>query len=85
MIYSLVLGVIPSFFIKHIYHSSLTVESTSLNDTHSSFLDIDITIKEYKIISKVYNKTDDYNFTIARYPNFRSCVPKSIFKGTVIT
>ena len=38
-----------------------------------------------KIITKLYDKRDDFSFFIVRMPNFASDIPSSIFYGSVLS
>lgn len=57
-----------------IYHNSLTLESTNIDDKHGHFLDLDIECLEKNINIKLYNKTDDFNFKVRRFPHNNSCM-----------
>ena len=51
--------------------------------SHATFLDLDISISNGKISSKLYGKLEDFLFLIARMPNSHINIPSSIFYGTV--
>ena len=53
--------------------------------THATFLDLDLTLDKGKIISKLYDKRDDFSFFIVRMPNLHSNIPSSVFYGTVMS
>ena len=69
---------------KEIYHPSLDLEQTNINPLKTCFLDLDIEIKNNKIDTKLYNKTDDYNFDVIRYSHFKSNIP-NIYKTKIIS
>ena len=50
---------------------------------HATFLDFDIILDEGKIISKWYDKRDEFSFFTVGMPNLHSYIPSSIFYGTV--
>lgn len=58
-----------------------------LNVEHSGsqtiFLDLNITISNRKISTKLYYKRDDFLFFIVRLPNFHSNILSSVFYGNV--
>ena len=53
--------------------------------SHATFLDLDLTVENGKITTKLYDKRDDFHFFIVRMPNFHSNIPSSIFYGTVFS
>ena len=53
--------------------------------SHATFLDLDINIDNGKVITKLFDKRDDFTFFIVRMPNFHSNIPSSIFYGTVMS
>ena len=70
---------------KSIYDAALNVECTNITDREANFLDLTINIIEEnnEIITKLYNKTDDYNFRIRRYPHYTSNIPISLGLNTI--
>ena len=70
--------------LKEIYHPSLNIEKTNVSTETTNFLDLNITIKNGTIVYKLYNKTDDYNFRINKYPKYYSNIPIHIIKNTFI-
>ena len=65
------------------YHSSLTLEQTNNTDKKSAFLDLDIECTRDGVTTSLYNKTDDYSFSVVRYPHFSSCIPRRIGLNTL--
>ena len=51
----------------------------------ATFLDLKLSIENGKIVSKLYDKRDDFSFFIVRMPNFDSNIPSSIFYGSVLS
>ena len=68
-----------------IYDKALKIEQTNITNDESNFLDLTLMInrESNSIVSKLYNKTDDYNFKIRRYPHFTSNIPTSIGLNTI--
>ena len=67
-------------FMNHFKELVLKLEqSTPL----AAFLDLNITVGNGKISTKLYDKCDD--FFIVRMSKFRSNIPSSVFYGTVIS
>jgi hypothetical protein len=53
-----------------IYPNSLQLEETSTSEKESNFLDLTICIEPNNtIVTRLYNKTDDYAFKVVRYPH----------------
>ena len=50
-----------------IYPSSLTLNKENEIDTGANLLDLEISIKDGKFVSKVYDKPDNFNFDIVQY------------------
>ena len=68
---------------ESIYHESLTLEQTNSLPQQANFLDLDIEIDTNLITkTKLYNKTDDYNFRMVRYPHITSEIPLRIGLNT---
>ena len=58
---------------NQIYPDSLQLEETSTSEKESNFLDLTISIEPNNtILTKLYNKTDDYTFRVVRYPHYCS-------------
>jgi len=69
---------------KEIYPKELELKLEH-RGSHATFLDLDLTIENGKITSKLYDKRDDFSFFIVRMPNFHSKIPATIFYGTAIS
>jgi hypothetical protein len=70
---------------SNIYHNSLSLEKTSTNEHTTNFLDLSIKLGNGKIHSKLYNKTDDYNFKIIKYTKADSVIPRYIHFNIIST
>ena len=70
------------------YPPSLTLEQTNSVDHVANYLDLTITIHQGKILTKVYNKTDDYNFKVVRYPksdsNMHTAIAYNCFQSEIL-
>ena len=62
---------------KSIYPSQLQLNLASTSDTEAAFLDLNIFIEGGIIITKIYDKRDDFNFNIVNFPFLDSDVPRS--------
>ena len=72
-------------FIPSIYPKELTLNKANVSDKSASFLDLDITIKDDVISTKIYDKRDDFNFSIVNYPHLDGDVPRSTSYGVYIS
>ena len=70
--------------LKSIYGENLQYEQTNHNLKFANFLDLTLEINSHGIISKLYNKTDDYNFKVLRLTHFSSFTPANI-KNSLIS
>ena len=53
---------------KDIYLKSIPLTTGCIGNDKDTFLDLDITIKENRFITKIYNKVDDFDFEVASFP-----------------
>ena len=77
----------PNFekHISEIYPKELSLTKANLSDTHASFLDLDITIKNNTVETKIYDKRDDFGFPIVNFPWLDSDVPRAPCYGIYIS
>lgn len=68
-----------------IYPKELTLNKANQSDTSASFLDLDLTINNGFITSKIYDKRDDFNFKIVNYPHLDGDVPRATSYGVYIS
>ena len=61
-----------------IYPEELELKEEHSGD-HVTFLCIDVTIENKRFIFKLYDKRDDFTFSIVRMPHTCSNIPKAIF------
>ena len=69
-------------YYRLIYPSSLTLNKENAIDTCANVLDLEISIKDGKFISKVYDKRDNFNFNIVQYQPINSNQSSDILYGT---
>ena len=53
--------------------------------THATFLDLDISIIDNIFVYKLFDKRDDFPFTIVRMPDLSGNIPSSIFYGSIMS
>jgi len=83
-----ILNIDNDFFtnmIHKIYPKELQLIKANVSDTHVSFLDLDIHILDGIIITKIYDKRDDYNFEIINFPSLDSDIPRRPSYGVYIS
>ena len=73
----------------NIYPSYLTLNKANVSSVvNSPFLDLSISVQNSKFMVKVYNKTDDYSFTVISFPfldsNLSTNVCYSVYFGEVL-
>ena len=68
-----------------IYPKELTLNKANISSTSAPFLDLDLTIKNVIISSKIYDKRDDFDFNIVNYPHLDGDVPRSTSYGVYIS
>ena len=77
----------PNFinYISDIYPSELTLNKANQDDSHASFLDLDLYIINNSITSKIYDKRDDFNFDIVNFPFLDGDVPRNNSYGVFVS
>ena len=71
--------------IEKIYPSELTLKDTTLADGKVAYLDRQIEIRERQLVMSLYDKRDDFPFTIHNYPHLDSnvpCMPTTLHQST---
>ena len=71
--------------VSSIYPKELQLNKANTSDTSASFLDLDLSIKNGIISSKIYDKRDDFDFKIVNYPNLGGDVPRATSYGVYIS
>ena len=52
---------------------------------HATFLDLDITIKDGLFVYKLFDKRDNFPFSIVRMPDLSGNIPNHVFYGSVMS
>ena len=69
-----------------IYPKDLILNNENKHDKHCTFLDIDITINRNKTLTtNIYDKRDDFQFTINNFPNVSGNIHAARSHGIVIS
>ena len=71
--------------ISKIYPTEFKLNKANVSDTSASFLDLDLSIQTGVISSKIYNKSDDFNFNIVNFPYLDRDVPRATSYGVYIS
>ena len=61
------------------------MNKANISDISAPFLDLDLSIHNGVISSKIYDKRDDFNFNIVNYPHLDGDVPRSTSYGIYIS
>ena len=80
---------INPYFIKKIvgkiYPTELQLNKANSSDTEALFLDLNLSITNGIVSSKIYDKRDDFNFEIANFPFLEGEVRRSPSYGVYIS
>jgi hypothetical protein len=70
-----------------IYPKELILNKENKNDDHCTFLDLDLTVKRetHTLHTCIYDKRDDFNFTINNFPNLSGNIHATRSHGIVIS
>ena len=68
---------------REIYPTELELKVEHQGD-HATFLELDISIQEGCYIYKLFDKRDDFPFSIVRMPDIHGNIPNNIFYGSVM-
>ena len=71
--------------ISSIYPNELQLNKANNSETAASFLDLDLTISNGLISTKIYDKRDDFDFQIVNYPYLDGDVPRATSYGVYIS
>ena len=52
---------------------------------HATFLDLDVDVKDGMFIYKLFDKRDDFPFSIVRMPDLSGNIPNHVFYGSVMS
>lgn len=71
--------------VSSIYPHELTLNKANESDKLVSFLDLHLSIVNGNVVSKIYDKRDDFNFDIVNYPHLDGDVPRTTSYGVYIS
>ena len=70
--------------VGQIYPTELQLNKANSSDTDAPFLDLNLSITNGIVSSKIYDKRDDFNFEIVNFPCLDGDVPRSPSYGVYI-
>ena len=71
--------------VGQIYPTELQLNKANSSDTEAWFLDLNLSITNGIVSSKIYDKRDDFNFEIVNFPFLDGDVPRSPSYGVYIS
>ena len=71
--------------VGQIYPTELQLNKANSSDTEAPFLDLNLSIKNGIVSSKIYDKRGDFNFEIVNFPFLDGDVPRSPSFGVYIS
>ena len=71
--------------VGQIYPTKLQLNKANSSDTEAPFLDLNLSITNGIISSKIYDKWDDFNFEIVNFPSLDGDVPRPPSFGVYIS
>ena len=71
--------------VGQIYRSELQLNKANSSDTEAPVLDLNLSITNGIVSSKIYDKRDDFNFEIVNFPFLDGDVPRSASYGVYIS
>ena len=71
--------------VGQIYPTELQFYKANSSDTEAPFLDLNLSITNGKVSSKIYDKQDDFNFEIVNFPFLDGDVLRSPSYGVYIS
>ena len=71
--------------VGQIYPTELQLIKANSSDTEAPFLDLNLSITNGIVSSKIYDKRDDFNFEIVNFPFLDGDVPRSPSYGVYIS
>ena len=70
--------------VGQIYPTELQLNKANSSDTEAPFMDLNLSITNGIVCSKIYDKQDDFNFEIVNFPFLDGDVPRSPSYGIYI-
>ena len=71
--------------VGQLYPTELQLNKANSSDTEAPFLDLNLSITNGIVSSKIYDKQDDFDFEIVYFPFLDGGVPHSPFYGVYIS
>ena len=71
--------------VSQIYPSELQLNKANTPDTEAAFLDLHLSISNDIVSTKIYDKRDDFDFEIVKFPFLDGVVPRSTSYGVYIS
>ena len=71
--------------VHRIYPAELQLNKANASDTEAAFLDINLSIHNDIVSTKIYDKRDDFNFDIVNFPFLDCDVPQRSSYGVYIS
>ena len=71
--------------VDQIYLNELPLNKTNSFDTEALFLDLDLSMTNDIVSSKIYDKRDDFNFETVNFPFLDGDFPRSLSYGVYIS
>ena len=71
--------------VNHIYHSELQLNKANISDTEASFLDLNLSISDGFVKTKIFDKRDEFDFDSVNFPFLECDVPRSTSYGVYIS
>ena len=71
--------------VGQIYPTELQLNKVKSSDTEAPFLDLNLSITNGIVSSKIYDKRDDFNFEIVNFPFLDGDVPRFSSDGVYIS
>ena len=71
--------------VGQIYPTEIHLNTANSSDTEAPFLDLNLSITNGIVSSKIYDKRDDFKFEIVNFPFFYGDVPRSPSYGVYIS
>ena len=71
--------------VHRIYSAKLQLNKANVSDTEAAFLDLNLSIHNDIVSTKIYDKRDNFNFDIVNFPSLDGDVPQRPSYGVYIS
>ena len=68
--------------VKRIYLAELQLNKANSSDTEAPFLDLNLSISNGTVSTKIYDKRDDFDFDVVNFPFLDGDVPRRTSYGS---